>query len=90
MVGLILLLIFGFDFQIKSSFSLKSPLESSASVPTLTHLSGVDPHYGLLFRNEIQKTLSVLFYQFPSIGFIYWYHSHLYKQREIRRGTERC
>jgi hypothetical protein len=74
----IFLLIFGFRFQIKSSCSLKSPLESSASVPTLTHLSGVDPHYGPLFRNEIQKTLSVLFYHFPSIGFIYWYHSHLY------------
>lgn len=48
----IFLLIFGFRFQIKSSCSLKSPLESSASVPTLTHLSGVDPHYGPLFRNE--------------------------------------
>jgi len=48
----IFLLIFGFRFQIKSSCSLKSPLESSASVPTLTHLSGIDPHYGPLFRNE--------------------------------------
>lgn len=42
----IFLLIFGFRFQIKSSCSLKSPLESSASVPTLTHLSGVNPHSG--------------------------------------------
>ncbi len=48
----IFLLIFGFRFQIKSSSSFKSPLESSASVPTLTHLSGIDPHYGPLFRNE--------------------------------------
>lgn len=48
----IFLLIFGFRFQIKSSCSFKSPLESSASVPTLTHLSGIDPHYGPLFRNE--------------------------------------
>ena len=48
----IFLLIFGFRFQIKSSCSLKSPLESSASVPTLTRLSGIDPHYGPLFLNE--------------------------------------
>lgn len=48
----IFLLIFGFRFQIKSSSSFKSPLESSASVPTLTHLSWIDPHYGPLFRNE--------------------------------------